>query len=149
MKNPRRPAPLDLNFPAEPAQLAETRRALRQWLADHAIDSDQAYDILVATDEACANAIEHGCRDRQHGSIHLRVRAEADYLRITVRDNGHWKPPSTHHDHHRGRGLDLMRTLMDQVDVQPTPRGTTVDMHSKLPGSARRRFSEIPGLVAL
>src|SRR5689334_13254867 len=76
-----RPAPLDLSFPAEPTRLAEARRALREWLADRAIDSDQAYNILVATDEACANAIEHGCRDRTDGVVRLRVCAESHYLR--------------------------------------------------------------------
>ncbi|WP_194813847.1 ATP-binding protein [Nocardia sp. XZ_19_385] len=137
MTNTRRPAPLDLSFPAEPTRLAEARRALRQWLADRAIDSDQVYDILAATDEACANAIEHGCRDRQDGCVRLRVSAEARCLRVTVRDNGHWKTPATQPDNRRGRGLNLMRTLMDQVDVQPTARGTTVDMHTRLPEPAR------------
>ncbi|MEV6276800.1 ATP-binding protein [Nocardia sp. NPDC051832] len=147
MTNIHRPAPLDLSFPAEPTRLAEARRALRQWLAERAIGAEQAYNILVATDEACANAIEHGCRDRRDGSVRLRVSAESHYLRVTVRDNGHWKTPATKHDNYRGRGLTLMRNLMDQVNVQPTPGGTTVDMHTKLPEPARRSAGA-HGLVA-
>ncbi|MEV0246655.1 ATP-binding protein [Nocardia sp. NPDC050712] len=147
MMNPHRPAPLDLSFPAEPSRLAEARRALRQWLSDRSIDSDQAYNILVATDEACANAIEHGCREQPDGAVRLRVSAEEHCLRVTVRDNGHWRPPATQHDGYRGRGLTLMRTLMDQVNVQPTARGTTVDMHTELSEHARRTAGT-RGLVA-
>ncbi|GAB2632309.1 ATP-binding protein [Nocardia goodfellowii] len=147
MTNIHRPAPLDLIFPAEPTRLAEARRALREWLADRAVDSDQAYNILAATDEACANAIEHGCRDRQDGSVRLRVCADADYLRVTVRDNGHWKPPTPQHDNYRGRGLNMMRALMDQVNVQPTRDGTVVDMHTKLSTTARRT-ADNRGLVS-
>ncbi|MEU8899806.1 ATP-binding protein [Nocardia sp. NPDC048505] len=148
MRNPHRPAPLDVTFPAEPTRLAEARRALRQWLSDRAVDADQAYDILAATDEACANAIEHGCRDRPDGAVRLRVSEESRCLRVTVRDNGHWRPPVVQHDNYRGRGLSLMRSLMDQVNVQPTARGTTVDMHTRLADPARHGADRARGLVA-
>jgi anti-sigma regulatory factor (Ser/Thr protein kinase) len=40
-----------------------------------------------------------------------------------VRDFGAWRPPR-HGD--QGRGLGLMRALMDKVEVTPSPEGTTV-----------------------
>ena len=33
---------------------------------------------------------------------------------------------------HRGRGLALMRAMMQQVTITPGPVGTTVDMHTRI-----------------
>ena len=46
-------------------------------------------------------------------------------IRIVVRDSGRWRPQR---DDEGGRGLVLMRALMDDVDVVATDEGTTVSM---------------------
>jgi anti-sigma regulatory factor (Ser/Thr protein kinase) len=46
-----------------------------------------------------------------------------------VRDHGVWRSPREG-DH--GRGISLMRALMDTVDVLATPEGTTVRMQRTL-----------------
>jgi anti-sigma regulatory factor (Ser/Thr protein kinase) len=46
-----------------------------------------------------------------------------------VRDFGAWRSPR---EGDRGRGLSLMRALMDTVDVVPGPEGTTVRMRRTL-----------------
>ncbi|MEV0245821.1 ATP-binding protein [Nocardia sp. NPDC050712] len=119
---------MDLTFPADPARLSDAREALRQWLTDCGLDARRAYDILLATDEACANAIEHGCRDRDDGIVRLRAAVEDGALRILVSDNGRWDPPAAQQDDYRGRGLQLMRSLMDQLDVRTGTEGTTVEL---------------------
>lgn len=50
---------LDLALPAEPRMLVEARRALRQWLRDSAVATDDESEILVACGEACANVVRH------------------------------------------------------------------------------------------
>ena len=50
---------------------------------------------------------------------------------ITIRDYGAWRAPREG-DH--GRGLSLMRALMDTVEVSPTPEGTTVRLRRTLHG---------------
>ena len=40
-------------------------------------------------------------------------------------DHGQWRPPR---GENRGRGLPLMRTLMDEVDVRHTDEGTSVTL---------------------
>jgi anti-sigma regulatory factor (Ser/Thr protein kinase) len=54
---------------------------------------------------------------------------EGRSVEIEVRDFGAWR---TAREGDRGRGLSLMRALMDTVDVTPTPEGTTVRLRRTL-----------------
>ncbi|MGW5263236.1 SpoIIE family protein phosphatase [Microbispora sp. NPDC004025] len=129
----RQPAPLDVAFPAESSQLAPVRTALRDWLNRCDITASMVQNVLVAAGEACANAIEHGHRDSPGRTVRLRAVATAADLYLTVTDSGRWKPPQPEANTHRGRGVALMRALMQHVTIQPGVAGTTVDMHARIP----------------
>lgn len=128
----RQPGPLEIDLPARASQLAATRSALRGWLARAMIGPGQAQDVLIAVGEALANAIEHGHRRDPQGTIVLRAIALADRLQLTITDTGSWKPPRPRQDSHRGRGIALMRTLMDDVTIQAGTLGTTVHLHARI-----------------
>ena len=128
----RHPAPLELDFPAHVSQLAPTRAALRGWLTQARVDAEQANDMLVAAGEAVANAIEHGHRDRPEGIISLRATALVDQVRLTISDTGSWKPPQPVPDAHRGRGIILMRALMQDIAIRTEPAGTTVHLFARI-----------------
>lgn len=128
----RQPAPLELNFPADVSNLASTRTALRGWLGRAGVDPDQIQDVLIAAGEAVANAIEHGHRDRRGGMVSLRVSALVDRVHLTVVDSGVWKVPRPDVDITRGRGVMLMRALMNDVTIHPDAAGTTVHMYSRI-----------------
>ncbi|MGA5431400.1 SpoIIE family protein phosphatase [Streptomyces cellulosae] len=128
----RHPAPLDITFPAESSQLAPVRRALRGWLAQCELPPNAVQNVLVAVGEACANAIEHGHRHTPGDDVRLRAVALVDSLRVTVADSGRWKDPQPGANAHRGRGMPLMRAMMQQVTVSPGPSGTTVDMQMRI-----------------
>jgi anti-sigma regulatory factor (Ser/Thr protein kinase) len=51
---------------------------------------------------------------------------------ITVRDFGEWRAPR---EGDQGRGLSLMRALMDAVEVTPSREGTTVLLRRTLNGN--------------
>ncbi|MER6833498.1 SpoIIE family protein phosphatase [Streptomyces cellulosae] len=128
----RHPAPLDITFPAESSQLALVRRALRSWLAQCELPPNAVQNVLVAAGEACANAIEHGHRNAPGDDVRLRAVALVDTVRVTVADSGRWKDPRPAANAHRGRGMSLMRAMMQQVTVSPGPSGTTVDMQMRI-----------------
>ncbi len=128
----RHPAPLEMTFPAESAQLAPVRNALRSWLVQCDLPTTTLQNILVAAGEACANAIEHGHRDAPGDTVYFRAEAFVDNLRLTIADSGRWKTPQPERNAHRGRGMGLMHALMQQVTVTPGPDGTTVDMHTRI-----------------
>ncbi|MGI5478783.1 SpoIIE family protein phosphatase [Streptomyces lavendofoliae] len=128
----RHPAPLEMSFPAESSQLAPVRNALRSWLDQCDLPPHTVQNILVAAGEACANAIEHGHRDAPGDTVRLRAEAFVHDLRLTVTDTGRWKTPQPELNSHRGRGVTLMRSLMQQVTITPGSAGTIVDMHTRI-----------------
>ncbi|TDL09937.1 GAF domain-containing protein [Mycolicibacterium obuense] len=125
-------APLERTFPAHAEQLAPARAALRDWLHHAGVGPHQVVDILVATGEAVANAIEHGHRDDPGGTVALRASATADRVRVTITDSGAWKVPDDVPDSTRGRGVTLMRLLMDDITVDHDEAGTTVTLSARI-----------------
>jgi anti-sigma regulatory factor (Ser/Thr protein kinase) len=128
----RHPAPLEASFPANVNQLGRSRAALRSWLTRARVGPDQAHDMLVAAGEAVANAIEHGHRDSPDGLITLHATALVDHVQLIIADNGSWKPPQPAADQQRGRGITLMRALMDDVAINPDAAGTTVQLSARI-----------------
>jgi GAF domain-containing protein/anti-sigma regulatory factor (Ser/Thr protein kinase) len=121
---------LALDLPAEATELAALRRALRQWLAGVGAQPDESYEMLVATTEAAANAVEHA-----YGPVDATFQVEAaleDHeVAINVRDTGSWRPPR---GTNRGRGTLLMQQLMDSFEVVTGEGGTEVRMRKRLAG---------------
>jgi GAF domain-containing protein/anti-sigma regulatory factor (Ser/Thr protein kinase) len=113
---------LKARWPAEKEALVGVRQVLRRWLNTHGATEDETFDITVATQEACANAVEHA-----YGPGHRTFEIEATYdrgrIRLVIRDEGRWRPPR---GEHRGRGVPMMEALMEHVDIQHTDSGTTV-----------------------
>jgi PAS domain S-box-containing protein len=117
-------------FPATPEALASMRAVLRRWLRHIGGDEQQIAEVVTACGEAATNAIEHAGAG---GGAPFEVagRVDAGEVVITIRDYGAWRAPREG-DH--GRGLSLMRALMDTVEVSPTPEGTTVRLRRTLQG---------------
>ena len=129
----RHPAPLELQFHADVGQLAPARDALRSWLAQVQVGADQTMDVLVAAGEAVANAIEHGHRHSPGGMISLDATALVDRLQLRITDSGTWKSPRPPSEQsRRGRGIALMRGLMQDVTITPGSTGTTVHLSARI-----------------
>ncbi len=127
----RHPAPLEVTIPADPLHLAPARQALRDWLNAAGIDRDQAQDVLVAAGEAVTNSIEHGYRHSDGGTITLHATSEVDQLRLTIIDTGSWKPKQTGYSH-RGKGIQIMQALMEDVSILRDTTGTIVHLATRI-----------------
>jgi serine/threonine-protein kinase RsbW len=136
------PTTLSMTFPSVPEELRLLRHRLRDWLTVRRYRSSEAEAIVLAVNEAAANAIEHGYQEGS-GTIEVTGEASDGHLEITVTDHGAWREGGP--DLARGRGLSLMRTLMDGVDVRPSPAGTTVVLRQALHGGvpARRAMAAV------
>jgi anti-sigma regulatory factor (Ser/Thr protein kinase) len=121
----------ELCLPAELSQLAAARTFARQAAAAYGFDGDGCYEFAYAVNEAVTNAIRHG-RPDERGFIRVTISAEADRLTCAVRDWGTFIPPaegpaaSCDLAAEHGRGLALMRILMDEVRVHSFSGGTIV-----------------------
>jgi anti-sigma regulatory factor (Ser/Thr protein kinase)/GAF domain-containing protein len=128
LKSSRIPAELQLELPADPFVLASVRRVVRRWLYKHDFDESAVSEITLAVNEACANAVEHAYPPGPAVfALHATVRDQE--LTVTVRDSGSWRSPR---EQDRGRGLTIMRTAMDEVDVNRSADGTEIVMRRKL-----------------
>jgi PAS domain S-box-containing protein len=129
-------APLRIESAATADQLADVRRRLAGWLQAAGVEAAQAADIVLVVSEACTNCVEHAYVGHSVGSMLTEVTAAGDEIRARITDSGSWKPPAANPGN-SGRGLVLMRTISDSMEMDTTPTGTTVDITFRLPaGSA-------------
>lgn len=123
--------PLQLDLLAVPAALPGIRRRLGAWLTSAGLGEQDRVGVMVAVGEACANAAEHAYRGTEPGPMQVRAEVDVDgVLTVTVRDEGTWRPPDRDPGD-RGRGLLIMRQLVDGVTLQEE-RGTTVTLSLRL-----------------
>ena len=103
---------------ASGSELAPMRAALRDWLRPR-VGAAAVDEILLATGEAMANALEHG---RPPVTMTLSW-DDGGQIAVTVHDSGRWRIAPDGGS--RGLGLPIMSTLMDGVTVD-TADGTRV-----------------------
>jgi PAS domain S-box-containing protein len=124
----RLPGPtLLIEIDALPARLSDVRHQLGAWLRSVSVPGSLAADIVLVVNEACSNSAEHAYRGREPGMMRVAVALEDGHIQVQVADSGSWKTPPADPGT-RGRGLLLMRTLSEQVELDGTAQGTTVAM---------------------
>jgi anti-anti-sigma factor len=124
--------PLRLELLAVPSALPGVRRRLGAWLTGLGMGEQDRVGVMVAVGEACANAAEHAYRGVEAGPMSVSALVDVDgVLTVSVRDQGAWRPPDRDPGD-RGRGLLIMRQLVDTVVLEEVERGTTVTMSLRL-----------------
>jgi serine phosphatase RsbU (regulator of sigma subunit)/anti-sigma regulatory factor (Ser/Thr protein kinase) len=122
---------LDLELAAEPESVPLARHRLVRWLErtgeGNGEGSDDIFALELAVGEACANAVEHayGPSGERTFFVHAERERHGRAVAVHVADSGHWRP---RRGSQRGLGLQMIEQLMDTVDIQQTPAGTTVCM---------------------
>jgi anti-sigma regulatory factor (Ser/Thr protein kinase) len=123
------PATVSIEIPSDPAMLANLRRRLRRWLSLRGIDERQREDAVLAVSEAVNNSIEHAYRDSP-GTIEINLAHAGESLELLIKDQGVWREPVTTPT--RGRGLRIIKNLMESAEVTDTGAGTRVMLRQKL-----------------
>jgi PAS domain S-box-containing protein len=117
-----------VEFKAEPEALSQMRALLRRWLGHAGAGASAIAEIITACGEAATNAIEHS-GVAVDARFELSGRIAGGQVELSVRDEGSWRLPR---EGDQGRGLSLMRALMDTVEVARSSEGTTVRMRRRL-----------------
>jgi serine/threonine-protein kinase RsbW len=103
------------------------------------ISEPERVDICIAVTEAVNNAVEHGNQLIQDKYVTLLIEYSEDKLRITIRDQGDGfdleaveNPLSPENlTKPNGRGLLIVESLMDDLEVSSSATGTEVVMVKK------------------
>jgi anti-anti-sigma factor len=125
------PAPigeLRLLLPAEPQVVATLRRTVRQWATRSGASDEEADDLVLAVGEAVTNVVEHAYTSTA-GQVEVEASIRQGLARIVVRDRGQWRPSRPDEG---GRGLLLMRGLVENVDVVSGPGGTEIRLSRRV-----------------
>jgi anti-sigma regulatory factor (Ser/Thr protein kinase)/putative methionine-R-sulfoxide reductase with GAF domain len=115
---------LHVTIEAHASRLVVVRRLLDRWLYGNGLIPERRYDVIAATGEATANAVEHAYGPAG-GEIRIDASRSDDTVVVRVLDRGRWRPPR---GPSRGRGLPLMQALADEVRIRHEPEGTSVEL---------------------
>lgn len=131
LENPTR----ELVLPNEPSRVPEIRGFVSTFLADVRASVDDSAEILLASGEAAANAYRHGRRENGRSEVRVGCSFDGRVVTVTIADDGEGFDAARVESADLpdrfaagGRGLYLMRELMDDVRVESSSAGTKVMM---------------------
>jgi anti-sigma regulatory factor (Ser/Thr protein kinase) len=132
--------PLEVRVRADDRAPARVRVALNRWLAAREWPDDDGEDLVFAVSEAVSNAAEHAYHagDSAQRPEPLVVVVVAELIdsdgrraKAVVNDFGGWRSAPGGDDGTRGRGLAMIRMLMESCVVDHNRAGTSVTMISR------------------
>ena len=126
---------LSVFLPRDRVSIPVSRHIVRDALREIGVADDCAHDVAVAQSEACTNVVDHsGPGDEYEVSVEIN----GDRCTIRVVDTGQGFDERVVDDgasaeSERGRGIQLMRALVDRVHFQSDPgTGTAVHLEKTL-----------------
>jgi serine/threonine-protein kinase RsbW len=123
-----------LALPRDAIGIPMVRRVLGDAMRSLNVSETCIADMLLAVSEACSNAVRHGGPANRY---EVTAAIGSDHCDVRVADNGagvpsmprQFPPPDTEN----GRGLLIMRSVVDEISFGITPgRGTTVHLRKLL-----------------
>ena len=97
-----------------------------------------AYHLNLVLTEATANAIQYGAPSNSKNTVRICLSIEDKHLCVRVYDHGQGfdlttvPMPDFADLDERGRGIFLIRSLMDSVEYRKTEGGNVLEMRKKL-----------------
>jgi serine/threonine-protein kinase RsbW len=122
-------ATLSLTLPSELRMLSVARAFVEAVCQAHRLDRTTTHALVIVTGEAVTNIVRHAHQNRPGSQMELHLQILGDAVVMTFRDQG--EPfdlsavPSLPPGELRigGRGVYLMRTLMDELTCVPLANG--------------------------
>jgi len=136
----QKPLNLSLVLSSRPNEIIKVEGFLEEINQTLQLDETRFNKLLIATTEAVNNGILHGNKRDPQKRVTLTCIANHSSLVVTVQDEGPGVDPDKLPDplaeenllRENGRGVFLMRSLMDSVDFEIFPGGSKVIMKMTL-----------------
>ncbi len=127
-----------ITVPSKPEYVGLARRIVAGMAQKGGLRADLIEDVKLAVGEACNNAILHGSPGGERDTVSIQCRMSDGQLIIEVKDQGRGftmprqkvRPPMALAE--GGRGLVLIRMLMDEVSYRHSKGGGTLKMVKRL-----------------
>jgi serine/threonine-protein kinase RsbW len=119
-------------------------QAASRMAAEAGFGDEEVMQISMAVREAAVNAVLHGNAYDPGKKVSLEFERTERDLVITIRDQGKGLDPAKIPDplapenlmKTSGRGIFLIRSFMDEVQIHPTHSGTEIKLVKHVPGSS-------------
>jgi anti-sigma regulatory factor (Ser/Thr protein kinase) len=136
---PAKATPWTLTIASDLRLLSLARAFVQAFCHVARVDEDTTNAIVMATDEATNNVMRHAHVGQPEALIQIQCRLRGDSIEVQLTDEGgpfdleavpHLDPAELRPG---GRGVYLMRRLMDELSCQPHgPRGNTLRMVKRI-----------------
>ena len=127
---------MSLALPRDEMSIPVVRRTLQRSMEVLGVDAESCDDILLAVSEACTNVLDHA---RDGDDYRVSCGIDEGMCVIQVIDEGHGFDAEllgrtdAETDAEAGRGIQLMRALVDNIRFENHPReGTIVHLEKQL-----------------
>jgi serine/threonine-protein kinase RsbW len=128
---------LDLFMPADAKAIAQATDTISEALTRLEVPEEKRLEIALAVQEALANAVVHGCENDPSKEVRCQLQCHSQGgILVTVTDPGPGfnplglaeprQPGKLYAEH--GRGVSLIRQLMDEVHFERSGSGNQIRM---------------------
>jgi len=125
-----------ISIPSNQEFLSDVDMFIEGILRGYGADESIIADIAISVSELVNNAIAHGNAQNDSKKVIVEIGKNTDVVTISVIDEGVGFNPNTLADplaeenllKEVGRGIFIVKSLMDSVDIKPSPHGTKIIM---------------------
>lgn len=126
--------------PSDPEYLSDVDTFLEAVLRGFGADESVIADIAISVSEIVNNAMLHGNKSSSDKAVTIRVNHSNGSVKISVSDEGYGFDPDAIDDplaeenllKEVGRGIFIVRSLMDSVNIEATGTGTTITINKDI-----------------
>ncbi|MDZ7765366.1 MAG: ATP-binding protein [Melioribacteraceae bacterium] len=127
-------------IPSDPELMPEVEQFILDVAKKVNLNEDKYNSISLAVAEAISNSIKHGNKNDKTKKVNIKIKTEDDKLIVILKDQGKGFDPADIPDPTQpenilkdsGRGLFIMRSLLDDLRYNFTPDGTEIILEIKL-----------------
>jgi serine/threonine-protein kinase RsbW len=136
----RRPEILMCTIPSSLDELHHADAMTEKISRELRLTRDQKNNLGIAVTEAVGNAIVHGNKKDPGKKVNIEFQIRKDEIEVLVQDEGRGFDPNSLDNpllpenlmKESGRGVFILKTLMDDVHYHFSPKGTTLHMIMKI-----------------
>ncbi|HPG41573.1 MAG TPA: ATP-binding protein [bacterium] len=131
---------LEMVIPSDPVQIHKVEMETDKLAKKLGLKEDDRDNLGIAVTEVVANAIIHGNKKNKHKKVFIKFIYSDKFIRIHIRDEGQGfipddianpvEPENIFKD--SGRGIFIVKTLMDDVKYQFHDHGSEVILYKVL-----------------